>query len=211
MTSRRVRTPRPAVPMTLPRLVVLTDRSQLRLGRGLATTIRECVDAGLEAVVVREHDLAPRARSALLGELTTIPGLLVVSSRIPDPRAHGLHLSASQASPGWAGPGGGRAARRPLESRSCHGREAVARAAAQGAAWATLSPYAASLSKPGRPPLSPDSWADHPIPVLALAGVDPDNARAAIEAGAHGVAVMGAVMRAAEPAAMVERLVEVVA
>lgn len=180
-----------------PRLVVLTDRHQLPPGRDLAQTLRDCAAAGLRAVVVREHDLAPAARAALLRALTQVPQLTVISSRLPDVAVHGVHLAAHQPAPQHGRWG-----------RSCHSREDVARAATEGASWATLSPYALSASKPGRPPLPVDSWAGHAIPVLALAGIDATNAREAITAGAHGVAVMGAVMRAADPARTVERLLE---
>ena len=79
-------------------------------------------------------------------------------------------------------------------------------------AWVTLSPYAASASKPGyRPLLSADAFAGHALPVLALGGITPGNAAEARAAGAHGVAVMGAVMRAPDPAAVVARLREEVA
>ncbi|MDP3894713.1 thiamine phosphate synthase [Nocardioides sp.] len=183
----------------VPRLMLLTDRSQLRLGRGLVRTVRECAAAGLEAVVVREHDLPPESRAALVAELATVDGLLVISSRLPDPSAHGLHLAADQPPPStrWG--------------RSCHTEDEVRRAAAEGAAYATLSPYAASSSKPGYGPrVDPRAFGgDHGLPVLALGGIDADNARAAIEAGAHGVAVMGCVMRATDPAAVVTALLEV--
>ena len=183
----------------IPRLVLLTDRSQLALGRGLVRTVTECVEAGLTAVVVREHDLATTARAALVRELTGLPGLAVISSRIHDDAAHGLHLAAHQPPP-----------RHGRWGRSCHSRDAVARAASQGASWATLSPYAESASKPGRGSvLAPADLARHPIPVLALSGIGPHNAADAVAAGAHGVAVMGAVMRAAEPAAVVADLLEV--
>lgn len=180
-----------------PRLVVLTDRHQLAPGRDLVQTVRDCADAGLRAVVLREHDLDPAARTTLLRAVTTIPDLTVISSRLPEVTVHGVHLAAHQPAP-----------RHGRWGRSCHSREDVARAAAEGAAWATLSPYAPSTSKPGRAPLPESSWADHPIPVLALAGVDATNARAALTAGAHGVAVMGAVMRAGDPAETVARLLE---
>jgi thiamine-phosphate pyrophosphorylase len=179
----------------IPRLVLLTDRSQLRLGRGLVRTVRECTAAGLAAVVVREHDLDPEHRRALLRTLADIDGLTVLSSRIPDGAASGLHLAAHQPAPlhgRWG--------------RSCHSRADVARAAAQGASWATLSPYAASVSKPGRTALPATNFVGHPVPVLALAGIDATNAADAIAAGAHGVAVMGAVMRAANPAGVVAAL-----
>lgn len=177
------------------RVLLLTDRSQLRLGRGLVSTVRECAEAGLRGVVVREHDLAPAARHALVGELVTVPGLTVVVSRTADPAAHGRHLASDQpANGGWFG-------------RSCHTRGDVVRAAAEGAAYATLSPYALTESKPGYgPPLPAGAFRDLPIPVYALGGITPGNAARARMAGAHGVAVMGAVMRATEPAAVVAAL-----
>ncbi|KQV69693.1 hypothetical protein ASC64_07615 [Nocardioides sp. Root122] len=182
----------------IPRLVVLTDRAQLRLGRALVRTVRECADAGLSAVVVREHDLPMSARSALVEQLVSIPGLTVISSRVPDPSAQGLHCAAHQPVPS-SGPWG----------RSCHSPAEVERAAGEGASWVTLSPYAVSASKPGHgPALPPGAFAGHPVPVLALAGIDLRNAAAARVAGAHGVAVMGAVMRAADPASVVSRLLE---
>jgi len=180
----------------IPRLVLVTDRSQLRLGRSLVRTVRECADAGLEAVLVREHDLEPRSRRALVAALAEVDGLSVISSRIPDEAADGVHLAARQAPvAGWWG-------------RSCHAPEEVRRAAEEGASWVTLSPYAASASKPRYgPALPPDAFAGHPLPVLALAGVEVGNAAAAVGNGAHGVAVMGAVMRSDDPAAVVAALV----
>jgi thiamine-phosphate pyrophosphorylase len=182
--------------MTFPRLLLLTDRAQLRPGRSLTRTVRECARAGLEAVVVREHDLDLRLRRALVAHLADIEGLTVISSRVEDPTADGVQLAAHQSAVArWHG-------------RSCHDAEDVRRAAAEGARYATLSPYTASVSKPGYgPALDPGSFThDAGIPVLALGGIDPGNARQAVDAGADGVAVMGAVMRAEEPARVVAEL-----
>lgn len=183
--------------MTVPRLVLLTDRAQLPPGRDLVGTVRACAGAGLTLVVVREHDLDDDERHRLVAELATLDGLAVVSSRRPDPAAAGVHLSADQAVPAaaWFG-------------RSCHTVAGVRRAAAEGAAYATLSPFAPSPSKPGYgPPVDPDAFSeDCGLPVLALGGVDPGNAARARAAGAHGVAVMGCVMRSASPDATVARL-----
>lgn len=44
--------------------------------------------------------------------------------------------------------------------------------------------------------------------MLALGGITVANAAAARNAGAHGVAVMGAVMRAPDPAAVVAALLQ---
>lgn len=183
------------------RLLLLTDRSQLTLGRSLSRTVEECVEVGLTTVVVREHDLSPRNRHALIAHLAAVEGLTVLSSRLPDPAAHGLHLSAHQ--PAAEGRFG----------RSCHSPAAVRRAAAEGASWVTLSPFATSRSKPGHGPVLPrEAYAeDAEVPVFALGGIDADNAVRAREAGAHGVAVMGAVMRAAEPARVVAQLLRVLA
>lgn len=183
----------------LPRLLLLTDRSQLPAGRHLTDTVRRCVDAGLRAVVVREHDLAAPAREALVAEVAALhPALTVLTSRRPAPAARGTHLASHQPpGTGWWG-------------RSCHARAEIARAAREGASWVTLSPFALSASKPGHgPALPPEAYSGHPVDVFALAGVTPDNAGAAREAGAYGVAVMGGVMRAERPERVVARLLEV--
>lgn len=199
-------------------VVLLTDRSQLRLGRGLVRTVRECVAAGLRTVVLRELDLADAERAALVARLleTTehptsehpAPPLHVLAARTRLPGAHGVHLAAHQAVPGGGGPHG----------RSCHDLAEVRAAVAAGAAYVTLSPFAATPSKPGHgPPLPPQAYADaaracagSPTRVLALGGVEPGSAAAAVRAGADGVAVMGAVMRAADPAATVRALLRAV-
>jgi len=183
--------------VTVPRLLLLTDRSQLPVGRELTDTVRACAEAGLTRVVVREHDLAPDARGRLVADLAAIPGLTVLASRVPVDGAAGLHLAAGQERPaaGWFG-------------RSCHDVGEVRAAAAEGAGYVTLSPFAATPSKPGYGPsvLPGDYRDDHGVPVLALGGIDPGNAARARAAGAHGVAVMGCVMRADDPAELVRRL-----
>ncbi|MCL8025798.1 thiamine phosphate synthase [Nocardioides bruguierae] len=181
----------------LPRLVLLTDRAQLRLGRDLVRTLRECAHAGLRAVVLREPDLVGEPFEALVREAAAIPGLTLLLSRRTHPLAAGTHLAAHQPSPHHG-----------CWGRSCHAVPEVRAAAAEGASWATLSPWGATLSKPGYgPPVGRDGLADVPLPVLALGGITtPEDAADALASGAHGVAVMGAVMAAADPARMVASL-----
>lgn len=186
-------------------LVLLTDRAQLRLGRGLVRTVRECAAAGLRTVVVREHDLALAERAALVARLRDVPGVTVLASRTLVPGAHGVHLAAGQ-------PGTG-------VGRSCHDLAEVAAAVGAGASYVTLSPFAATASKPGYGPALPPATyaaarrltAGSATRVLALGGIDARNAAAATTAGAHGVAVMGAVMRSADPAAEVAALLAALA
>lgn len=78
--------------------------------------------------------------------------------------------------------------------------------------YAFASPVAVSASKPGHgPALGPGGlrWmitAAPGLPILALGGVTPDNAPVWRAAGAHGIAVMGGVMAADDPAGSVRAL-----
>jgi thiamine-phosphate pyrophosphorylase len=78
--------------------------------------------------------------------------------------------------------------------------------AAAGSPFVTISPVAPTASKPGYgPPLGAEGVrsavaAAGTMPVFALGGVTPANAPEFLAAGAHGVAVMGPVQRAEDPA-----------
>lgn len=183
------------------RLLLLTDRSQLPLGRSLVSLVADCVEAGLTHVVVRELDETELSRTALVAALTEV-GATVISAHTPLYGAAGVHLPADPAV----------VAPHDLPwGRSCHSATEVHVAAAAGASWATLSPFAASVSKPGYAALAPEEYAAAGaagIPVFALGGITPSTAADAIGAGADGLAVMGAVMRAADPAAVVRELLD---
>jgi thiamine-phosphate pyrophosphorylase len=113
-------------------------------------------------------------------------------------------------------------ARRPaLVGRSAHSADEVIRAAAEGCDYVTLSPVAPTRSKPGYgPSLGADGVADilararrvrEPVPaIFALGGIDEHNAASFLDAGAHGVAVMGSVMGSPDPAQTVAALLATV-
>ena len=89
----------------------------------------------------------------------------------------------------------------------------LADAATHGAAYATVSPVFATTSKPGYgPPLGLVGLralvAGTRVPIVALGGVGPDDVGVCLAAGATGVAVMGAVMTAADPGAVVRELLD---
>ena len=177
-------------------LLVLTDRT-LTGGRPLVDVVRAAVDGGAERVVLREKDLPRDERARLAAELRAfVPVLLVASD--PTIPSDGVHLAASDPTECRSG---------RMTGRSCHSAAELAAAAVEGCDYATLSPIFPSPSKPGYgPALGPDALRDASLPVYALGGVGPSNARACIDAGAAGVAVMGYVMRAESPALAVKEL-----
>lgn len=187
--------------MRLPRLLVLTDRRQLPAGRGLVETVTRCAGAGATTVVLRELDLCEDERAELVEELAAC--VQVVSARSALAGAVGVHLASHQRVS---------EARGLPHGRSCHGPDDVDRAVDEGTSWVTVSPVAPSPSKPGHgPPLGTDGVrravaAAGGTPVYALGGVEASSVAALRAAGAHGVAVMGAVMRAPDPAAVVAGL-----
>ncbi len=204
----------PPLPLPAPPVLLITDRRQAR--RPVAEVVAAALDGGCRWVSVREKDLPAPEQVTLAREIV----------RVAEPFAacvllHGDPQLAEQA--GCAGvhlPAGGNvsAARSLLRpgawvSISTHGIEEAMAAAKAGADAITLSPIFASASKPGYgPALGLERLAAvaaaSPIPVIALGGIaDPAGVRACLAAGAAAVAVMGAPMRAADPAALLARLV----
>jgi thiamine-phosphate pyrophosphorylase len=200
-------------------VIVFTDRRQAR--RPLADVVRAAVEGGARLVVLREKDLPDGERVALAARLRAViaplGGLLSRAGRVAGP--DGRHLAAADPwPPDDAGPAGDDGPRddagpRGVIGRSCHDAASLAGAAAEGAAYATISPVFASRSKPGYgPPLGlatlRELCAGAALPVYALGGVETaEQAADCRAAGAAGVAVMGAVMRAADPAALVASFV----
>jgi thiamine-phosphate pyrophosphorylase len=209
-----------AVPL-LGGVVVVTDRSMATAtGRSLVDVVARAADGGASAVLVREKDLAAPERARLVDDLRRVTAdagvALLVASDVDlavAAGADGVHLASDDSWPAddvrdrLQSASGGRAA----ISRSCHSIDEL-RAATGRADWATLSPIFPTPSKPCYgPALGAEGVADAhervpDLAIVALGGVDPTNARACARAGADAVAVMGAVMRADDPAAVVAQL-----
>lgn len=195
--------PSPAFP--LPALVVVTDADHTG-GRPLLEVVGAAIEGGARAVLLREKHRSRAYRAGLAAELAAalapVGGCLLVASD-PTIPGDGLHLAAADrgAPPGVI-----------LVGRSCHRPEEVAAAADEGCRYTTLSPIFASPSKPGYgPALTPAALAGLPLPTWALGGVTAANAGACVAAGAAGVAVMGAIMRASDPAAATTAILEAMA
>ena len=201
------------------RLLLLSDRTQLPPGRTLLETLDACVAAGASTIVLRELDLPTPARASL-AERVAARGVRVIAAHFCLPGTIGVHLPAADSNHRGAGahgssPGACAQAMTPrYVGASCHSATEVHAVARQGVDYATLSPFASTVSKPGYgPPLPRSEYhaaASAGIPVYALGGITPANAADALAAGAGGIAVMGEVMRADDPGAVVRRLLEAV-
>jgi thiamine-phosphate pyrophosphorylase len=180
-------------------VVVLTDRRIAR--RPLTQVVADAVAGGAGWVVLRERDLAYELRRALADALRSLlpPGRLIVAG--PDPLGGGaVHLAAAEPLPPGA----------PLIGRSCHDSAELAQLT--GESYVTLSPVYPTTTKPGYgPALTPRGAAAlaPAVPWLALGGVDTaERVAACVDAGAAGVAVLGAVMGAADPRAATRDLAD---
>ncbi|NLU77052.1 thiamine phosphate synthase [Micromonospora sp. HNM0581] len=203
-------------------VVVLTDR---RLARGgLVRVVAAVVAGGVRWVVLRERDLPRVERLALAVELRSIlaeaGGTLIVAG--PDPLLDAeSDRSATVEQPSSGAWGGASEIARPpialqlpaagpyppppadLVGRSCHDAVELRRLTTED--YVTISPVYPTRTKPGYgPPLLPEGLAAlirvSPVPALALGGIEsPAQVHACVRAGACGVAVLGAVMRAENP------------
>ena len=200
------------MPLPDPPLLVISDRGQAR--RPLIEVAEAVFAGGARWFSLREKHLPPGERRILLAKLVELGrrhGAVVTAHEdieaVITVGADGVHL-----------PNGGdpRAARACLpQGLICASAHSAADAAAQlgaGADYVTVSPIFLTASKPGYgPALGLDGLArivaGAPGPVLALGGIDAANAALCRAAGAAGIAVMGEIMRADDPQAIVTKLI----
>lgn len=195
-----------------PPLLLVTDRRQAR--RTLAETIGQALAGGCRWVSLREKDLPEDEQVVMLRSL------------LPTARKHGarlmLHGEATLAKLAGADgvhlpSGSDAAAARALlgDSKligvSIHTVTEAEAIDPRAADYALAGPAFETPSKPGYGPeigrkgLSEIARAAR-VPVLAIGGINTARVGEVIAAGCAGVAVMGGVMRAADPAREVDAL-----
>jgi thiamine-phosphate pyrophosphorylase len=206
-------------PCAAPRLIIVTDRHATG-GSPLVDVIKRAL-AGLGnqarhvAVQLREKDLSGRHLWDLAIQLRAVTRAAGVALYVNDRvdvalavEADGVHL--------------GRASLRPSEVKriapalrigvSTHTPEEAEAAAAAGADFALFGPVFETPSKHGilaARGLSGLKTACRPsLPVLALGGIEPHNTPACLQAGAHGVACIRAVLSAPDTGATVRMFLE---
>jgi thiamine-phosphate pyrophosphorylase len=147
---------------------------------------------GIELIQIRERDLAVRDLAELTRQVLRIPNPHATKILVNDRadvaiacKAHGVHLKDGSVSPEkFAGA-------QFLVTVSCHRIEDAPKTA--GACFVLFAPIFKPLSKTDRRPvLGTEAITEFtrrsPTPVLALGGIDHDNARACMNAGAAGIA-----------------------
>lgn len=205
------------------KLYLITDR-KLAAGLGLAATIETALQAAAElapqppiAVQLREKDVDGRAMMHLAAELLQICRRyrvpMLVNGRIDvaiASGADGVHLPADGISPQDArkllGPS-------KLIGVSTHGAAEITRAEALGADFAVFGPVFAPISKgsdaaPSGPEGLASACAVASIPVFALGGITAARTADIADTGAAGIAVIGAIIGAKDPAQSVRDLLE---
>lgn len=195
--------------MILSPLLLLTDRRQA--AAPLVDVVAETVEAGARAVVLREKDLPRPERIELAAALAPVVhgvGGLLLSAGEALPGCDGIHLPTAGRAGGTDAPALSQPDP-PVVGQSCHSADELCAAAAGGVDYVTLSPIYLTTSKPGYGPAIGlvglgELVGMTSLPVYALGGIEtPDHVRSCRQAGAAGVAVMGAVMRSYEPGRVV--------
>jgi len=201
------------VTLPSPPLLLITDRHQ---ARGDICDIAEAaLSAGCRWLSLREKDLPQSQQAALLRKLldraqqfqakVTLHGDPALARQA---RADGVHLSA----------GGDAAAARHVLAQgaliglSVHSVQEARSVDSKRVDYVIAGPVFETQSKPGYGPvLGPEGLAlivaACPVPVVAIGGIDPQNASKCQLAGAAGFAVMGGVMRSENPAEVVAQLI----
>jgi thiamine-phosphate pyrophosphorylase len=193
--------------MSLPQppLLLVTDRSQARLP--LDDIVARACAAGCRWVSVREKDLSADELIALSRRLAPIAQRFGARLTLHGDAAHartagvdGVHLPATSDA------AAARAALGPhaLVGISIHSAEEARGLDPAVVDYAVAGPAYLTASKPGYgPALGPDGFAAicraARVPVIAIGGIEADNVEDVIKAGIAGIAVMGGVMRSAEP------------
>ena len=192
--------------MALGRLHVVTDT---RPGRDPLRTVAAALDAGATVVQVRGKDLTDAELYELASRVTdrcARHGALCIVNDRPDialaVEAGGAHVGEHDlpvaATRRLLGPD-------RVVGATARDIDAGRRHAAAGASYLGVGPTYPTTTKAGLPPpLGPDGVgrvaAAVDIPVIAVAGITARRVEAVLAAGAYGVAVVGAVADAADPA-----------
>jgi thiamine-phosphate pyrophosphorylase len=183
-------------------LLLVTDRSLVH-GRPLESVLRESVDAGVQAIQLRERDLPTRELLSLTQQIRAmtrdraVP--LIINDRVDMALAldlEGVHLRASSLPVSVARRVLGR---HRLIGVSAHSVAEAQQAGDDGADYVILGPIYETPSKRefGDPlglAVLADACRHSSVPVFAIGGITCERIESARDAGAFGVAMIGGIL-----------------
>jgi thiamine-phosphate pyrophosphorylase len=189
-------------------LYLITDRHQVAPGHTLMSAIESALQGGVKAVQLREKDLSAAELFPLAQELRELTrrydAHLLINGHIDlalAVRAEGVHLGGHSQPTAvvreHVGPD-------LVIGVSTHSNADILLAARQGADFVTYGPVYATPSKAAfGPPKGLEALSEacriSPLPVFALGGITPSRAGEVRQAGAHGVALISAIIAGPDP------------
>ena len=186
--------------------MLVTDRHRTR-GRDLCEIVADAVRGGVGLVQVREPDLPGDELRRLVRDIAMLlpPGIPVLvngRARVARQLGLGLHLPASAPPPPPPAVAG------RLYGRSAHDAAETRRALDERVSYLVVGTLWDSGGKRGRGVEILHELAElaHGVPIFGIGGVTVARVPRAIHAGAHGVAVSGAILEENDPARMAQAL-----
>lgn len=191
-------------------LHLIATATTLLTDEGLAR-VRSALDAGVDAVQVREPGASARAMLTAANRLAPHAAesgtALIINDRVDVAAVlgnAGVHLGARSLPAALVR----RSFALPLIGVSVHSKEEAI--AAAGADYVTYGHVFATGSHPGEPPRGISALADVvtsvDLPVIAIGGIAAGNVAEVIATGCAGIAVISAILDAADPGAATHAL-----
>jgi len=163
--------------------------------------LKVALELGVRLIQVREREMTPEVLTRFAQRVVDVAhpydarvlvnGDAMIATRAG---ADGVHLQSSQLMKLAAPPG-------DFWAASCHDARELERAAELGASFVVLSPVLPTASHPGEPGMGWETFAglirNYPLPVYALGGMQVELLDTAMQHGAHGVALLSDIWRAA--------------
>jgi thiamine-phosphate pyrophosphorylase len=190
-------------------LYLITDRQGLAAKGTLIDAVAAALEGGVRAVQLREKDLSAAELYSLARQLRALTrefgAKLLINDRIDltlAVEADGVHLGTRSLPTAEArrllGPA-------PLIGVSTHRPDEIAEAASQGADFVTFGPvYLTPSKEPYGEPVGLEALRSacsaSPLPVFALGGIQPHRISEVLDSGAHGVALISAILSRPDPA-----------
>ena len=189
-------------------LYLITDRHQVPAGQTLLAVIEAALQGGVQAVQLREKDLSVAELVPLARELRVLTrqygARLLINDKVDVALAvgaDGVHLGGHSQPADVVRRSSGTGM---LIGVSTHSSDEIQTACEQGADFVTFGPVYATPSKAvyGAPqglPALAEACNNSTLPVFALGGITSARTAAVLAAGAHGIALISAIIASSSP------------